>query len=123
MGMMLWSLPPVFHLSPGTPEFSMPPNIPTRSEAPAIMGIQMRTKSAFHLRKSASSVFARLSTECSIVRLARSTCATTPPCESEAREARWRVLLRSCHGSAGSLQRIYRVGQTGTEEVLAQTLA
>src|SRR4051794_33336667 len=32
-------------------------------------------------------------------------------------------LLRSCYGSAGSLQRFHRVGQAGTEEVLAQTLA
>lgn len=64
------------------PSISMPPNMPTSSEAPATMGIQMRSRSLFHSWRSASIVFVRHSSEYSTLRLARSTWAATPLCES-----------------------------------------
>lgn len=46
------------------PCISIPPNSPTNIAAPAISGIQMRSRSLFHSCKSVSTVFARLSREC-----------------------------------------------------------
>jgi len=65
------------------PCISIPPNSPINIAAPAISGIQMRSRSLFHSRRRASIVFARFSSEYSSRLLARSTCATTPPCESD----------------------------------------